>query len=180
MYSGRQHRHPFVDDAVPCDSSEANRAWSSLPAETLACLPITDRPGWYDVQTAPPSNPASKNHIFFPSVGRASVLQPCSADSGPWTALLYRGREMDTRQRRVTFQHHLLWTAPIVHIPEAQTEMETSGMTANILRHSAGAWCQSRYIMEDIVLFVKNIHMVIRLCIWWGLTCYTFWVQKAL
>lgn len=35
MHSGLQPPHPFVDDAVTCDSSEANRAWSSLPAETL-------------------------------------------------------------------------------------------------------------------------------------------------
>lgn len=44
VYLGPPAPHLFVDDTVTCDSSEANRAWSSLPAETLACLPLTDSP----------------------------------------------------------------------------------------------------------------------------------------
>lgn len=68
--------HLFVDDTVTCDSSEANRAWSSLPAETLACLPLTDSPSWDKVQAAPSVHPASKILIFF------SLWEPVPLRSG--------------------------------------------------------------------------------------------------
>lgn len=98
--------HPFVDDAVTCDSSEANRAWSSLPA--VPCLPLTDRQG-----PCHSTHPASKIHMFF-SVGRASffqAMQRCFRTMDSTPAQRERGGNM-------TFQHHLFWTAPTVHIVE--------------------------------------------------------------
>lgn len=94
--------HPFVDDAVTCDSCEANWAWSSMPAETPACLPPSDGPNLLHPVTQPAKK--KKKSYFFPFCGHSSALRSCSADSEPRTAARGQG------QRRVTCQHHLLWT----------------------------------------------------------------------
>ncbi|KAM7367262.1 hypothetical protein PAMP_015177 [Pampus punctatissimus] len=82
---GRGKKRGRKNDAVTCDSSEVNRAWSSLPAETLPCLPLTDRKG-----PSHSTHPASKIHIFF-LCGKslfAQAKQRCfrTTDSAPVAA----------------------------------------------------------------------------------------------
>ena len=67
--------------------------------------------------------------------------------------------------RSVTFQHHLFWTAPtvrLVKMTKDQTGREALGMKAKIMRHTTSLQSQKREMIEDIALFVKMIHMVIR------------------
>lgn len=139
--------HLFVDDTVTCDSSEANRAWSSLPAETLACLPLTDSPSWDKVQAAPSVHPASKILIFF------SLWEPVPLRSG----------------RAVLIQNHGQWSCaqgkisapPPVDRSHSQRKMELSEWWPKT--GCAASWqCESREIMQDVALFVKIIHVVIR------------------
>lgn len=88
-----------------CDSSEASRAWSLPPAETQACLPLSDSPDEDEVR---PTQPASRLNFFhFISVGRALCDQ----------AVQFRFRTTDRSwgelaTRRRGFQHHPLWIAP--------------------------------------------------------------------
>lgn len=54
---------PFVDDIATCDSSEANRAWSSLPAENFTLL-VSYR--WTQMRQGPScSTQTAKSNFIF-------------------------------------------------------------------------------------------------------------------
>lgn len=158
MYWGLQPLHPFVDDAVTCDSSEANRAWSSLPAEALAYSPL------YRQTRLRPGPSCSKKIIFFPLCGLSL-----------WAPAMQRWfRTMDSApvQSHGRAEEGEISAPPLVdstNSPYSQLSgrNETSGMTGNIMRHTADTfWRILPCLYRLFLCWLDNRQ--------WGLTGFTF------
>lgn len=134
--------------------------WSKQGVELPACWDSALFASYRQTRSKPLRPSSQQNSIVF-----SPWEEPlCSGHAVPFQH--HGQRSCTAGERWKQFQHHLFWTAPTVHIVKMtkdQTGRQALEMKAKIMRHTASLQSPTKEEMiEDIALFVKIIHMVIR------------------